>query len=122
MAKKRLYLTKGKIAGVCAGIAEYLDKDVTIVRIIGLILFVVTPGALFFYIICAIVLPKKEDLEVSDFQNSHCEETPQQESTSSETPVSPNISKVEDNKKAAYSHRKDYDSEAYNKNVTGYQK
>ncbi len=34
----------GKIAGVCAGIAEYLDADVTVVRLIWVILSIVPGG------------------------------------------------------------------------------
>src|SRR3954447_2678351 len=36
----------GKIAGVCAGIAEYLDTDVTFVRLVCVVLAIV-PGAIF---------------------------------------------------------------------------
>ena len=35
----------GKIAGVCAGIAEYLDTDVTLVRLLWIVLSIV-PGGL----------------------------------------------------------------------------
>ena len=48
-----------KIAGVCAGFAEYFDLDVTVVRLIwvGLTLIPPAPGIIV-YIIAWIVLPK----------------------------------------------------------------
>jgi phage shock protein PspC (stress-responsive transcriptional regulator) len=48
-----------KIAGVCAGFAEYFDMDVTLVRLIwvGLLLLPPSPG-LIIYIVAWIILPK----------------------------------------------------------------
>ena len=48
-----------KIAGVCAGFAEYFDMDVTLVRLIwvGLVLLPPSPG-LIIYIVAWIILPK----------------------------------------------------------------
>ena len=44
---KRLYRysSSGRIAGVCAGIAEYLDADVTLIRLVWVVLSIV-PGCL----------------------------------------------------------------------------
>jgi phage shock protein PspC (stress-responsive transcriptional regulator) len=44
---KRLYrnAAAGRIAGVCAGIADYLDADVTLIRLIWVVLSIV-PGCL----------------------------------------------------------------------------
>ena len=44
---KRLYRNSsaGRIAGVCAGIAEYLDADVTLIRLLWVVLSIV-PGCL----------------------------------------------------------------------------
>ena len=41
MSTKKLYLsqTDKKIAGVCGGIAEYLEVDPTVIRIIFLIIY-----------------------------------------------------------------------------------
>ncbi len=43
---KRLYRNSsaGRIAGVCAGIAEYLDADVTLVRLVWVVLSIVPGG------------------------------------------------------------------------------
>lgn len=59
---KRLYLSDSdkKIAGVCGGIAEYLEVDSTLIRLGWIILSVATavvPGVIG-YIIAAIVIPK----------------------------------------------------------------
>ncbi|MFZ0594351.1 MAG: PspC domain-containing protein [Bryobacteraceae bacterium] len=52
-------LDQKKIAGVCAGIARYLNVDVTLIRILTAILTVYPPGlGLIFYIVCWIVMPR----------------------------------------------------------------
>jgi len=52
--------SEGKLAGVCAGIAEYLDVDVTLVRV-GWIVLSIVPGAFFggliAYIAAMLVMP-----------------------------------------------------------------
>lgn len=66
---KRLYKNKaqGKISGVCQGVAEYFDIDPSIVRVIWAITFFWGGAGLFLYIICAIVLPDKSELEFNDY-------------------------------------------------------
>jgi phage shock protein PspC (stress-responsive transcriptional regulator) len=60
-ATKRLrrVMSEKKIAGVCAGFAEYFDMDVTLVRLIwvGLVLLPPAPG-LIIYLVAWFVLPK----------------------------------------------------------------
>ncbi len=60
MAYKRFTLstTDKRIAGVCGGIAEYLDVDPTVVRIIFLILLLVCGGGGLAYLIVWIAAPK----------------------------------------------------------------
>jgi phage shock protein C len=49
-----------KVAGVCAGVARHLDLDVSIVRILWLLLTIYPPGCgLIAYIICWIAMPKE---------------------------------------------------------------
>ena len=49
-----------KIAGVCAGFAEYFDLDVTLVRLIWLITALIPVGAsLIAYVIAWIVIPEE---------------------------------------------------------------
>lgn len=58
--KRTLYRIpkQGKISGVCAGLADYLDLDVTLLRVIFIIgLFVTGGAAILLYIILAIILP-----------------------------------------------------------------
>ena len=64
MATKQLYRhpAKGKIAGVCAGLAEYFGIDVTVLRVMTLAVIIFTglvPG-LIVYFGAAIVMPTKE--------------------------------------------------------------
>lgn len=59
--KKTLYRIpkQAKIAGVCAGLAEYFEIDVTVVRILYIVLALATGGGGFviLYIVLAFVLP-----------------------------------------------------------------
>lgn len=62
---KKLYKIseEKKIAGVCAGLAEYLNADVTIIRIIVALLILSSFSTLLLlYIICAIIMPDKNEL------------------------------------------------------------
>lgn len=61
MEPKKLYrLDQGKmICGVCAGIAEYLNLDVTIVRLITAVMILWGGCGLLLYIITAIIMPVK---------------------------------------------------------------
>lgn len=59
--KKRLYksMTDKKIAGVCGGIAEYLNVDSTIVRLICIALVFGWGTGLLAYIVAALIMPIK---------------------------------------------------------------
>ncbi len=63
--KKRLYrVEEGKmIAGVCGGIAEYLDVDPTVVRLIWAVLVFAFGTSIFAYIIAAIIMPVKSEVD-----------------------------------------------------------
>ena len=58
-ARKRLVRprTDRKIAGVCAGLAEYFDLDVTLVRLVWLFVALMTGVGLLAYPIAWIVMP-----------------------------------------------------------------
>jgi len=48
------------IAGVCAGLAQYMDMDPTVIRLIFVLLFFVTgPGMLLAYLIMALIVPNE---------------------------------------------------------------
>ncbi len=63
VASKRLMrsATDVKVAGVCGGLAEYLEVDPTIVRLVWVVLSVI-PGAIFggivLYLVAWIIMPK----------------------------------------------------------------
>ncbi len=66
---KKLYkITNGKkICGVCGGFAEYFNIDVTLIRILWLSAVLCAGFGLIAYFICAICMPKKEDVGGSDY-------------------------------------------------------
>jgi len=61
---KRLYrIENGKqIAGVCGGIAEYFDLDPTLVRIAWVVLAFCAGGGILAYIIAALIMPSKSQI------------------------------------------------------------
>ena len=60
MAKRlTLSLSDKKIAGVCSGVAKYLDIDPLIVRIIWLVLAVCYGVGILAYLICWFLLPRE---------------------------------------------------------------
>lgn len=54
-----------KIAGVCAGFAEYFDLDPTLVRIVWLLLVIFGGCGLLAYIIAWIIMPEEPLAQVS---------------------------------------------------------
>ena len=69
---KKLYRSKVDriFAGVCAGIAEYFNIDVTIVRVITLILFFFKGIGIFFYLICLITMKENPQQSAADRKQS----------------------------------------------------
>ncbi|MBQ8396553.1 MAG: PspC domain-containing protein [Oscillospiraceae bacterium] len=63
MNGKKLYKSKTdkKICGVCGGLAEFLGIDVTIVRLIWVLVILFAGFGLLAYIVCALILPEKPD-------------------------------------------------------------
>lgn len=62
MEKKLYKLEKGKVlCGVCAGLAEYLKLDVSIVRIIWVAVTLCGTLGLWLYLACALILPEKPE-------------------------------------------------------------
>ena len=64
MQSKMLYRKEEgkKIAGVCAGLAEYLNIDVTLIRLAWALVFFFGGTGLILYIIAAIVMPQESDI------------------------------------------------------------
>ena len=62
MEKKLYRIKQGKqLAGVCGGIAEYLNIDPTVVRLLWVLISLFAGAGLLAYIICAFVIPEKPD-------------------------------------------------------------
>jgi len=63
MASKKLYRNEENlvIGGVCGGLADYFEVDVTLVRAIFLILGILGGGGLLIYVILWIIVPTKKD-------------------------------------------------------------
>lgn len=61
MGRKRLMRsrTDRKIAGVCAGVAEYFDLDVSLVRVVWLVMAVFTVVGFLSYPVAWIVMPEE---------------------------------------------------------------
>lgn len=61
--KKRLYKSNHdkKLDGVCGGIAEYFGIDPVLVRVAWIIFTACGGCGLIAYLICALVMPRKED-------------------------------------------------------------
>lgn len=68
MEKKLYKIEKGKkLDGVCGGLAEYLNVDVTLVRLIWAIVTLSTVGTgLLAYLICSILMPRKPEDDIID--------------------------------------------------------
>lgn len=60
-AIRKLYRSRSNrtIAGVCGGIANYMDADVSMVRLVAVLLLFFAGGSLWLYIIMWIVIPEE---------------------------------------------------------------
>ena len=63
MEKKLYKIEEGKkLDGVCGGIAEYLNVDPTMIRLIwALVTLCTVGGGLIGYLICSVIMPKKSE-------------------------------------------------------------
>ena len=61
--EKKLYRSKTdkKIAGICGGLAKYLNIDVTLIRVLWAVVSICAGAGLLAYIICAFVIPEEPD-------------------------------------------------------------
>lgn len=61
METKKLYRipSDGMLGGVCAGLGEYLNIDVTVVRLIFILLFLTASAGFWIYLIMWIIVPVK---------------------------------------------------------------
>ncbi len=62
MNKKLYRVPEGKfLAGVCTGLAQYLNVDVTVIRLIWAVATLFAFAGLLAYIICIFIIPEKPD-------------------------------------------------------------
>lgn len=66
MKKLTKSVRQRKIAGVCGGIAEYLNVDVTVVRLVTIALMMAAGSGLLAYIVAAVVMPDPEEEKYED--------------------------------------------------------
>ena len=61
--EKKLYKsrTDKKIDGVCAGIAEYMEIDPTVIRLIWVLAVLFAGVGVLAYIVAALILPRKPE-------------------------------------------------------------
>ena len=59
--EKKLYRsrTDKKLAGVCGGLATYLNVDVSVIRLIWVLAVLFAGCGLLAYIVCALVIPEE---------------------------------------------------------------
>ena len=58
---KKLYRSEKNriLGGVCGGIAEYLNVDPTIIRVLWIVLALLWGAGILLYVICWLIIPKK---------------------------------------------------------------
>ena len=62
MEKKLYRIMEGKkLCGVCTGVAEYFKLDVSLIRIIWVVVTLFAGVGLLAYILCALLLPEKPE-------------------------------------------------------------
>ena len=67
MDKKLYRNTSNKlIAGVCSGLAEYINIDPTVVRVIWAVTSLCAFVGVVAYAVCAFVIPEKPDTDIVD--------------------------------------------------------
>ncbi len=65
MTDKKLYRSESdkKLAGVCGGLADYLNVDVTIIRLIWALVAVFGGTGLIAYLIAALIIPTESEVK-----------------------------------------------------------
>ena len=57
---KRVFRSRnGRLLGVCKGIADYLEVDVTVIRLGAVALFFLNPLTIMMYLVAALILEKE---------------------------------------------------------------
>ena len=58
---KKLYRsrTNKQLAGVCAGVADYINMDPTVVRVLWAVVSLFAGAGIVAYIVCALIIPEE---------------------------------------------------------------
>lgn len=69
--QKKLYRSKTerKLAGVCGGLAEYLNIDPTVIRVIWAVASLFAFVGIIAYVVCAVIIPEEPDDYVTVTEN-----------------------------------------------------
>lgn len=61
--EKKLYRSRNDkiISGVCGGLAKYLNMDVSVMRVLAVLLTLFVGGGLIAYIVCALIIPEEPE-------------------------------------------------------------
>jgi len=81
MAPKKLYRipSEGMIAGICAGLGEYLDIDATLVRLVFVLLAFGGGSGVLMYIIMWLIIPIKPGMTQVSTEPEEQEQEQEQE-------------------------------------------
>lgn len=63
--KKKLYkdVSRRKVSGVLAGFSDYINGDVTLIRVLFVLLTIQFPPIfVVVYFVCALIMPDKQDI------------------------------------------------------------
>ena len=68
---KKLYrdTANQKLAGVCAGLAKYLNVDVTVIRIIWALITLLGGSGIIAYLICWLIIPEEPGFTEADWHD-----------------------------------------------------
>ena len=68
---KKLYRSKSdrKLAGVCGGLAEYLNIDPNVIRVIWAITSLFAFVGIIAYVVCAVIIPEEPEDYVTVTEN-----------------------------------------------------
>jgi phage shock protein PspC (stress-responsive transcriptional regulator) len=68
--------SQGKLAGVCAGLAHYFDMDVTLIRVVFVVLTLASGGfGLLLYLLLAVMIPSSEAEGSSIYRGTNIEDS-----------------------------------------------
>jgi phage shock protein PspC (stress-responsive transcriptional regulator) len=93
---KRLYRNKSNemIAGVCSGIADYLDVDTTIIRLIFVLFAFLGGGGVWIYIVLWIIMPERPAASDVVIDASEAPAAKQEKLLDEKTPVKAAVKKT----------------------------